>query len=541
LRALLSRETGLIALISVAFAVLSLAFNGYVFGEADHAIHLCFLDVQSHPQRWDGDLLAASSRHHHSLFWALQAPFAKLLGVPLWTALGYLTALIATGAAIFHLSIVLWKKRTVAILTLVVLAPAQFALGGALTLDPLLLNRTVALPLEIFAIAALASKRTTLSFVLLGLAANVHVPSASALAAAMTTVHLLRSTPVGRSLRDIDLKEVLAPLACPLLASPVLALWLLGGGASRTSLWVDPAWRAVLELRMSHHLFASSWPAEHWLIMSGWILAGMTALAVRGFQRERKLLFSLIAALCLWAILVGEFLGAQMNLALALQLEPWQAFRLVTILCASGAIAGLWHLQDRVLPRSLPRGLLCSALLLALLVGGPQRKGFLPTGESGEIRELGEAIAAQVPESARVLVPPVGLESLRWRSLRPQTLTWKDGGESLFNRSFALNWKREMQRLCACDPFTEPLPSPGKGERLAALRKLLHEGHSRLNATQLQDLARLLRTPYLVAGAQLDPEGSTLRLLHRGTQWSIYSVGASAAGASGDATGSAPR
>jgi len=540
LRAVLSRETGLIALVSVAFAGLALALNGYVFGEADHAIHLCFLDLQSHPQRWEGDLLAASSRHHHSLFWALQAPLAELLSVPLWTAIGYLAALIATGAAIFHLSMVLWKSRAIAILTLVVLAPSQFALGGALTLDPLLLNRTAALPLEVFAIAALVSRRTTLSFALLGIAANLHVPSASGLAAALTAVHLLRCLRQ-RGVRGVDWREALAPLACPLLASPVLALWLLDGGASGASLWVDPAWRAVLELRMSHHLFASSWPAEHWLIMSAWILAGMFALAVRGIDEERRLLFSLIAALCLWSIVAGELLGAQMGIALALQLEPWQAFRLVTILSASGVVAGLWHLQDSALSKPLARGLLCFAVLLALLIGGPQRRRVLPTGDLGEIHELGKAIAAQVPEGTRLLVPPVGLESLRWRSLRPQTLTWKDGGEALFDRSFALNWRREMQRLCACDPFAEPLPPPGRGERLAALRERLRKGHSNLRAIQLQNLARLLRTPYLVASAQLDPRGSTLRLLHGGTQWSLYSVGASAAGASEDARGAAPR
>jgi hypothetical protein len=534
----------------VAFAGLTLAFNGYVFGEADHAIHLCFLDLQSHPTRWDGDLLAASSRHHHSLFWFLQAPLAELLGVPLWTGLGYLAALVATGAAIFHLSMVLWKSRAIAILTLVVLAPSQFALGGALTLDPLLLNRTAALPLEVFAIAALVSRRTTLSFALLGLAANLHVPSASGLAAALTAVHLLRCLRQ-RSVRGIDWREALSPLACPLLASPVLARWLLDGGAARTSFWVDPAWRDVLELRMSHHLFASSWPAEHWISMSVWILAGMAALAVRGLDRERTLLLSLIAALCLWSIMAGEFLGAQMGIALALQLEPWQAFRLVTILSASGAVAGLWHLQDSALPRPLARGLLCFTVLLALLVGGPQRRIFLPTGELGEIRELSKAIATQVPVGARLLVPPVGLESLRWRTLRPQTLTWKDGGEALFDRSFALNWRLEMQHLCACDPFTEPLPSAGEGKRLAALRDRLREGHASLDATQLQDLATLLRTPYLVTRSELNLRGSALGLLHAGDHWSLYSVGASAAGASAagasaagtseDPSGAAPR
>ena len=122
-------------------------------------------------------------------FWILQAPLAQALGPALWTAIGYLAALLATGAALFHLSMVLWKSRITALLTLLVLAPAQFALGGVSTLDPLLLNRTAALPLEIFSIAALAAGRSPLSFAVLGLAANLHIPSAAALAAALTAVH----------------------------------------------------------------------------------------------------------------------------------------------------------------------------------------------------------------------------------------------------------------------------------------------------------------------------------------------------------------
>ena len=521
----------------MAFAGLALACNGYVFGQADHAIHLCFLDYQSHPARWEGDLLAATAKHHHSLFWMLQAPLSRLLEPPLWTALGYLSAVLATGAALFHLSMVLWKSRTAALLTLLVLAPAQFALGGVSTLDPLLLNRTAALPLEIFAIAALAAGRAPLSFGLLGLAANLHVPSAAALAAALTAVHMMPIKGL-KTPERAPWKRVLTPLLCPLIASPLIAQWLATGGASASSLWVDPVWRSVLDVRMTHHLFAANWAADQWFKMAAWMIAGLALVALRPRDTARDLLLALIAGLCAWAVIAGELIGAQLGLALALQLEPWQAFRFVTILCASGALAGLVHLQRGSLAKPMANGLIVLTVLLAFLLGGPERRSFLPMGEQGEVSELAAAISAKVPQGEKMLVPPVGLESLRWRTLRPQSLNWKDGGESLFSRSFALNWKRAMERSCDCRPFTREPPDSGRG--LTGLRKQLREGHANLNASQLQEIARLQGSRYLVARSQLALKGSKLRALHNGPQWTLYSVGAAAAASSGDAAGSEP-
>ncbi len=54
-------------------------------------------------------------------------------------------------------------------------------------------------------------------------------------------------------------------------------------------------------------------------------------------------------------------------------------------------------------------------------------------------------IAAEVPPGALVAVPPHALPSVRVHGSRPVFVTWKDGGEALFDRDFALEWARRME------------------------------------------------------------------------------------------------
>jgi len=518
LSSLLSRYSVQLAFAGGCYAALSLLANGYVFGVADHNIHLAFLDMARHAGRWDGDLLATAARHHHSLFWTLQAPLADSLGVANWTALAYLISLVTTGAAAYHLSLVLWARTSTAILSLSLLAPAQFALGGVDTLDPLLLNRTAALPLELLAVALLYVRRPMWSFVALGLAANLHVPSAAALTAALAALHWSKLPGESKS-------YLLLPLLCPLLALPVLIPWFTSTGTPGTEIWVDGPWRAVLEARMSHHLFAATWHADEWLKMGFWLSLGALCLSLRQRPEAARFVMKLIGALCLWALTVAVLLGDSLGLALALQLEAWQAFRFVTILCAMGAVAALVELPQRGLPRAASIAALVAVLAASLQFHERAQRRYLPGGEHGEIRELGQWLEGNVPQGTKVMVPPVGLEQLRWRSLRPSTLHWKDGGEALFSRSFALNWKREMERGCACRPFPEPLPSGARpGVRLAELRARLRTGHAAMTARQLRDTAQLTKARYLVTRSGLDLTETDLESVYAGPTWSVYSA-----------------
>ena len=515
---ILSSHSAQLGLAGLAYAALAVVANGYLFGVDDHAVHLVFLDLVQHPESLDGDLLAKAVAHHHSLFWTLQAPFADALGVAQWTCVLYLLSLVATGAAIYHLAIRLWARPATAALSLLLLAPAQFALGGVDTLDPLLLNRTVVLPLELLAIALLYGGRPLLCFAALGLAANLHVPSASAVAAAL----------IGSQwtvLRGGPRRDLLAPLLCPLLALPVILPWLSGLGTGIASMVVDPPWRAVLEARMAHHLFAASWHPGEWARMAFWLALGGTALSLKEQKRARRFVLTVIAGLSGWAVLAGVLLGDWLGISLALQLEPWQAFRCVTILCAMAGVAAVVELPRRGVPRLLVALALLGLLVASLNIEERATSRLLPWGEADEVASIGSWLAEHSEPGDRVMVPPVGMEQLRRQSMRPQNLSWKDGGEALFSRHFALSWKRDMERSCACRPFDEPLPARASpGVRLAELRARLAAGYALRSAKDLEDGARMTRSRYVVARSGLDLQGSRFVARYSGPSWTVYST-----------------
>jgi len=520
---ILSSHSAQLGLAGLAYAALAVAANGYLFGVDDHAVHLVFLDLVTHPESLAGDLLAAAAAHHHSLFWSLQAPFANALGVALWSAVLYLLSLVATGAAIYHLAVRLWTSPAAAALSLLLLAPAQFALGGVDTLDPLLLNRTVALPLELLAIALLYGGRPLLCFAALGLAANLHVPSASAVTAALIATQWT-------ALRAGPRRDRLAPLLCPLLALPVILPWLSGLGTSTAAMVVDPPWRAVLEARMSHHLFAADWQLGEWARMAFWLALGATALSLNEQKRARRFVLAVLAGLSGWAVLAGVLLGDRLGLALALQLEPWQSFRFVTILCAMAGVAAGVELPRRGVPRALVALAGVGLLIASLNIDERSPRRLLPWGEANEVTSIGDWLSEHSEPAERVMVPPVGLEQLRRHSMRPQNTSWKDGGEALFSRHFALSWKQDMERSCACLPFDEPLPAGARpGVRLAELRARLEAGYAGRSAKDLEDDARITRSRYVVARSALDLRGTRLVVRYSGATWSVYSTASTGA------------
>jgi len=518
--------------VGLVYTAVAVLVNGYEFGTRDHAIHLAFLDMAGDKGRWQGDLLAGAAGDHHSLFWTLQSPLAEAMGVGLWTAFAYLLCLVATGAAICHLSLLMWGRTFAAALSLALLAPAQFALGGVDTLDPLLLNRTAALPLELLAIALLYARRPVACFAALGVAVNLHAPSALALATALATLHLLgasRSDLPSSGSRAVA-RSLPALLACPLLALPVLIPWLTGQGSGGADLLVDAPWRAVLEARMSHHLFAGTWHASEWLKMSLWLALGALGLRLGDRRPSLRFVVSLAGLLLLWALAVGALLGDRLGIALALQLEAWQACRFVTILCAMSAAAGVVDLLCRGTARTRALAAALCVIGLGLCLHDRNRPRFQPAGETGEIEQLGQWIDDNLPAEDKLMVAPVGLEQLRWRTEMRSSATWKDGGEALFGRSFALSWKREMERNCACRPFEQRLPSGERpGVRLAELRRRLAEGHDAMTVSQLREQMQLARAAYLVSDSHLPGEGTSLRSLYRGPTWSVYARASSPA------------
>jgi hypothetical protein len=424
--------------------------------------------------------------------------------MPLAFGLLHAAALVGTGFAIERLVRSLGGAGHAALAALLILAPAQFALGGVATLDPLLLPRGAALPLELLALAWLIEQRFAAAFALLGAAACLHAPSAAGLAVA-SCVLLAGAGELRRPGRWL----------CPGLffvgALPVIWLWAASGSPNGILTQVDDAWLAIIDLRLAHHIDPSSWPLSEWLGMAAWMGAG--ALATRratGLDRGgRGSLLLLALGLILWAGLGGTFLARHLRLALALQLEPWECFRFVTLL--AGCALGVWAGEQ---PRSGPGGF-AGIAVLALLIShssfGHDRR-WEPAGPVGPKVDFVQQMATDLAPGSLVAWPPEGFESLRWKAAVAGTPTWKDGGEALFDRTLAMRWLTSMRALCDCDPLgvNERTQYPHGEDRLTLLRRELDDRWSKRGTAEIMRAASGIGATHCVQSEmQLKATGAT--------------------------------
>jgi hypothetical protein len=605
------------------YLLLALLAGGYRWGVADHGIHAAFVEMLGRQGDWAADVLALAFPHHHSVFWHVQALPARVLGLPLLQGLLWVSCVAATGALVHLIARSAWDSRRGPETALLLLFAAHPVPGGVATLDPLLLNRTAALPLELLSLWLLGMGRAAGAFVVLGVAACVHVPSAAALGFAMGIAQLAAA-------RRFGLRELLAPFGFVVAALPVLLPWLLSGAAEQALRPMDGDWWAIVQARLAHHVDPRDWPISIWFQMLAWIGLGLAGARLRPRDGFGEPLLAVALGLLLWAGLAGGLLGAGMRLPLLLQLEPWQGLRLLLILCALSGAAWLGEMRttDKAsewlrillvllfaarapLPAVAPllmlllaerRGvaaaglrlqqaagawtavLLGAAVLLHLLgpllpglrwapllglddgVAGPPRPGWFfdagpavllvlalallawrswradsdlwtpeqafrapspparlaalaglalalgwfpasgqersrlePIGETGEEAAIARWARKNAARDEAFAVPPQAFASFRALARRPALATWKDGGESLFSRDFALEWKRRIERLCDCRPLDAALPRGAEpGVRLAELRRRIDDGMHRRDAAALARDAEALGARWLV-------------------------------------------
>ena len=496
-------RTGLLGRVAF-FLTLSVGWNGYEFGRADHGIHLVFVDRLLHPGRWQGDFLDRAADHHPSLVWWLEASLSSLVGMPVAFGLLHLAALITTALSIEFLVRSLGGKTPAVLLSLALLAPAQFSLAGIATLDPLFLPRGSALPLEIFSLGLLVKRRHRDCFLLLGLAACLHAPSAAGLAVACSLVVLYDTCkPKQRWNQEEPLRSSLRSLVTPLWfflsATPVLLLWILQPSSEAAISQVDPQWLAIVDARLGHHIDPASWPKSDWSTAGLWLaIGGLSAASSTTLIPFRRWSLVVVTGLIVWGILAGSLLARLLHVDLALQLEPWECFRLVTVCCSVFLAIRMGDtLRNAGWGKTaLTYGVFLGLSLLVSRATVEHNPTWLPEGKKSEERELVEAAASRLPPGSKVLWPPQGFEYDRWRAQVPGTPSWKDGGESLFDRQLAQEWLELTREVCACSPLD--FTAENDFQRLTTLRVHIQRSWEDRTEAELRASAQRLGATHLI-------------------------------------------
>ncbi len=460
-------------LCGVVFVIVSACTNGLVVGLGDQDIHEVFVHAAAGSDTFDADLLSSGGSSHPSLvFWVLAAA-RGLFSADIVGFVGVLGLLFATGVAVGLLARAMAPTQSAAwVLASACAAPSQLVLGGAPTVDPLLLPRLVALPLELWAVSLVIQRRWGLALGLTSFALVVHAPSASALLVAA----LISYGVVG--------PRRMGPLV--LVALGLLpALWILDWGAMGPVSLSDDAWRLV-EARLAHHLVPTSWTAGLWVAAGAWALG---ALTLTGRLSGRSQVRALLLGLFVWGLIAGTA-GALLRAKILLNLEPWQGARLIALIAVTAASCVALHMPRRVR--------LVSALALfgsCVALASPRWK----VGEADwDISTLGAWAQSNTEVGALFVVPPDLTPGFRVAAQRPIYGQWKDGGEVQFDPALGLRWASRMRSLCACAPFVDLPAESSPFHRSQQLRRELGASYDNRATEDLLALARTAGASWLV-------------------------------------------
>lgn len=306
----------------VVLVIAALVANGYHIGLGDHFIHLPFLARAMDPDFLPGDLVVEAGTHHKSLFWILQVPIVKTFGLePTYFAI-HLASLAAMFAGLVslaratapaeHARLVGWLGCIAAML-----APNVF--GGIRSMDNHVLNRTVVMGGELFALAYALRGRGFASLLLCGLLVNIHATTAvhtAAFAGSVLLVQPDRWRQIGRG-----------AVAIILGASPLIIMALAGGAGPDAAKLDYASWRAAVELHWPFHHFVD------WMdfrIFASLVIA-LVALAA-AWRRTGNLVWVLMIAAML-VLVGGNFVATEvLELRAGTVLHLYEAGRVLTYL-----------------------------------------------------------------------------------------------------------------------------------------------------------------------------------------------------------------
>ena len=488
------------------FAALALAVQGYRFGTTDQTIHLTLLRRLVEPGTLGHDLVGSHADAHASLFWHLQVPLVQALGWErldaLYLAL-YLGALVATFALLQRIGETLFDRRLAWVLGPLFLVVFRACPAHVHTFEPSLINRTFCHPLVLYALLMALRGRIVPAAAVCGLAFDLHASTASHTLLAVVAAGLL--DPAQRR------RLPMALLGFAICASPLLIMVFYRGGPG--AWWVDPEWMHVLRWRMPHHLFPGRWPAGVWAVAA--FQLGLYAVGSRFVpdRAVRRRCHGVVAGVLVCGPLLGTVVAGPLPVAPLLGLHLWESWILLAVLAyllAGGLVAGL-------LAEARPsRRAVAVAVAVLLLAGGEARlmgleveRVFRWRSPTGDEAQLVRTLRSAIGPGERLLAPPTGMGWVRPAGALPLFVTVKDGGEVVFDRDMALQWRDRLADLCGEDvlagdpPAGEWLGYRSVGQRADAAFAARDPGELRRLA--LSERAWLLPVPAHEARQGLTP------------------------------------
>lgn len=473
----------------LAFALLPvLKINQYRFGIGNQAITIPFLKAFVDPSLYPQDYLVEQRHYFITFFWNAVGLVGAYLHVNLTTLFFaiYVLAIASSFLAVYLLSMKLFNRAEVAVLSLFFLSFDKAPLGSRSLFPNYLDTVIVAAPILLFAIYAYTQRRFLTSFALQGIAFLVH-PLTAIYAIAFLTICALWQW------REIGPRKIVASLLLLLVtASPSLVWKLSATPESLHLLTVDHDWFALLKLRSAAHVFPSTWGIEAVFRGAALVLVFLVSWRHRpSGELHRVVTLATATIVGLWAIgtLFVEFLPVSMVVQLQLFRSSdfllifavlyyanyvyhelfasaplaskaaavflcvgllYEAARWMNAVLAFAGLAIALVSYQKLVGRPLrPMYFAGSVFLTAILAAGlynPRLTFSIQNDADPQWLDVQTWARQHTAKSDKFIVPPT-LLGFRVGAERTIYGDWKDGTQMFFNPAFGTEWKSRMKSL----------------------------------------------------------------------------------------------
>lgn len=248
-----------------SFAIFGLQpFNG------NNLVYIPFMENLKDDSLFLNDPLIKTAEFHPSLYFSLIVKLANVLNLSIKQVLTFLPFIVFffQALAVFLISYKLFDNKKISYLSLILLMAPKYNLG----FEPTGINlhqitpTTLSLPLGLLALYFYLINNNIISFLLLGIIANLQ-PIISCQLFLLFSFSLLINTFFKKQSRPFFLKDIFKSyLICFLAALPII--FLLLNSFSDFNQWsiTSASWLKIVTIRTGHHFLANKWPLINWLL-----------------------------------------------------------------------------------------------------------------------------------------------------------------------------------------------------------------------------------------------------------------------------------
>ena len=286
-----------------ALAVHSFLLNGYSFGYGFNYIPFGYnlppVFVRNDPSLYPVDMYVQSSIHYNTFFFDLISWAVRYIEIEKVAICLCIVSLYFILLAIFYLTTTLFKNRTIAYCAILLygFGLRQWTLGEPGIYINFFDAGIIAYPLLIFALVFFLKRHFFISFFLVGLTFNIHLPYA------LNLLFLFLGFFVYRY-RLLNLKFVsLSALSLLIPAAPLFSI--LPSLLSKMSAG-DEWFQAIRAGEWFHHL-PSQWDLKHYLVFSIFLIFFLIALRKAPKDDKRSTVIILLIAMVILCVMSAVF------------------------------------------------------------------------------------------------------------------------------------------------------------------------------------------------------------------------------------------